>query len=324
MFKLKGKQQEVLNLPYDGHNIVLGVAGSGKSVCATQRAAFLGEINDGEVLLISFNNSLVNYLKDISNGYLRNVSLRTYHSFATEYMRTMGILSNNEILTSDRVKERLIADAIQRVKRRVGNNSTLERVEFIIEEIKWMQRIGALERHIYNDIERIGRGDSRLLRENRDYVFDVYEEYVRLRTGKGCRYDWDDISYYFYLDIEKKNFIGKYKHIIIDEGQDFSPTMIKSIASYVKKSGSILFLGDTAQQIYGSKMSWKKSGLNIRKVYKLDENYRNTIEIEKLANEIRKNIELVEDEIMHNTKNLNNGQLPELIRFEDEKKEVDL
>ena len=29
---LKGKQQEVLNLPYDGHGIVCGVAGSGKAI----------------------------------------------------------------------------------------------------------------------------------------------------------------------------------------------------------------------------------------------------------------------------------------------------
>lgn len=38
MFKLRGKQQEILNLSYSGHNIVLGPAGSGKSVCAVQRA----------------------------------------------------------------------------------------------------------------------------------------------------------------------------------------------------------------------------------------------------------------------------------------------
>ncbi|MBE6069355.1 MAG: DNA helicase [Clostridium lundense] len=318
MLKLRGKQQEVLNLPYDGHNVVLGVAGSGKSVCATQRSAFLSKVTEEKVLLLSFNNSLVNYLDDISKGYLSNVSLRTYHSFATEYMRQNGLLHGNEILTKDWEKESLIKEAIECIKRRIGNNSTLERREFIIEEIKWMQRIGALERTNYENIERLGRGNTRLLKENRKYIFDVYEEYIQLRAKKGYRYDWDDISYYFYMDANERSFTGKYKHIIIDEGQDFSPAMIKSIVAYMKKNGSVLFFGDTAQQIYGNKISWKKSGLNIRKVYNLDENYRNTIEIEYLANEIRNNMALAEEEITNNTNSLSKGEIPSLISFNNE------
>lgn len=73
----------------------------------------------------------------------------------------------------------------------------------------------------------------------------------------------------------------------------FSPMMIQSIVNYIKDEGSVLYLGDRAQQIYGKgKMSWKKLGLKVNKVYTLEENYRNSKEIQDFANEIRKGLEL--------------------------------
>ena len=322
MINLRGKQQEVLNLPYDGHNVVLGVAGSGKSVCAVYRASYLDKVTKEPVLLLSYNNSLVNYLDDVSEGLLNNVNLKTFHKFAIEYLKSFGLLGYNQIVSNDWKKEKLIMDAISSVVSRIGVNSTLDRTEFIIEEIKWMQRIGALQRDEYENIERIGRGDSRLLKENRKYIFDVFEEYMRLRALQGYRYDWDDIAYYFYKDAEDRTFKPQYKHILIDEGQDFSPAMIKSIVNYSQNNGSIIFFGDSAQQIYGNKISWRKSGLQIRKVYNLDENHRNTAQIERLANEIRKSMNLSDEEITLNTKSLSNGELPNLYKFSSQSQEI--
>lgn len=65
MFKLKGKQQEVLYLPQNGHGVICGVAGSGKSVCAVMRAKYIQELTKGRVLLLTYNNSLINYMKYI-------------------------------------------------------------------------------------------------------------------------------------------------------------------------------------------------------------------------------------------------------------------
>lgn len=322
MFKLRGKQQEILNLSYSGHNIVLGPAGSGKSVCAVQRAKYLARVTDESVLLISFNNSLINYLKDIGGNYPYNVTLRTYHSFAIEYMRKNGLLSDDEILGKDSQKDKLIKDSIEIVKRKEGINRTLQRIEFIIEEIKWMQRIGISDKEQYETMERIGRGGSRLLKENRKYIYQVYEEYINMRSGLGYKYDWDDISYYLLKALKLNVISKKYKHIIIDEGQDFSPTMVKSIVEYAKDDGSVLFLGDTAQQIYGNKVSWKKCGLKIRKVYKLDENHRNTKQIEALANAIKNKMSLDNEDLITTINSNIEGNLPEVIKFNDKFDEI--
>lgn len=295
---LRGKQQEVLNLPYDGHGVVCGVAGSGKSYCATERAKFLKDVTNDNVLLLTFNNSLINYMINKSDNLLNGISVTTYHKFLTTCMRENNLLGHNEILSYENEKNKYIRYAIENIINKVGINSTLNRKEFIIEEIDWMQRFGVLDRNRYLTEERVGRKNANIKKENRTYVFDVYDEYINIRNEHGYRYDWSDIAYYF-NEFIKNNKINKirYKHIIIDEAQDFSPMMIQSIVNYIKDDGSILYLGDRAQQIYGKgKMSWKKLGLKVNKVYTLEENHRNSKEIQDFANEIRRKLELeIED-----------------------------
>jgi hypothetical protein len=75
----------------------------------------------------------------------------------------------------------------------------------------------------------------------------------------------------------------RYKHIVIDEGQDFSPEMIRSLAKAIPHDGSLTFFGDMAQQIYGRRMSWKSAGLKVSKVWEFKENYRNTKQVAALG-----------------------------------------
>lgn len=50
----KGKQLEVLDLKPEGHNVVLGTAGSGKTTLAIYRAIYLATLDDKEkVMLVS-------------------------------------------------------------------------------------------------------------------------------------------------------------------------------------------------------------------------------------------------------------------------------
>ena len=73
-----------------------------------------------------------------------------------------------------------------------------------------------------------------------------------------------------------------------------------------KKPGSLTFFVDEAQQIYGPRISWKKAGLNIKKVWRLTENYRNTAEIFNLARTLA---ESYEDEDSSD-KNLSDSSTP--------------
>ena len=84
----KGKQLEVLDLKPEGHNVVLGTAGSGKTTLAIYRAIYLATLDDKEkVMLVTFNTTLVKYLEAIVGSEIpRNIEVRNYHKFARGYL----------------------------------------------------------------------------------------------------------------------------------------------------------------------------------------------------------------------------------------------
>ena len=114
-------------------------------------------------------------------------------------------------------------------------------------------------------------------------MFEILNEYLELRLQSGKRYDWDDIAYHAHQELRQDDGPRRYRHIIIDEGQDFSPEMIRSLVSAIPGNGSLTFFGDVAQQIYGQRMSWRSADLAVPKTWKFKENYRNTKQIARLG-----------------------------------------
>jgi superfamily I DNA/RNA helicase len=186
----------------------------------------------------------------------------------------------NQILT-DRVP--LLKQAIDQVRSGVGDNPVLDRpVTFFADEVQWMAGHGLSQMTDYLGAERLGRGVP-LQPSQRRLVFLVAETYRTLRAAAHRRYDWDDLAAAVHSELQADTDDRRYRHIVIDEGQDFSPEMIRSLVLAADPDGSVTFFGDFAQQIYGQRMSWKSFGLKVRDVFEFKENYRNTLEIAQLA-----------------------------------------
>lgn len=66
----------------DGHRIVYGVAGSGKTVLLIARAKLLAENQSKKILVLCFNRGLADHLKD-AFARAPNVLARTFHSWGT-------------------------------------------------------------------------------------------------------------------------------------------------------------------------------------------------------------------------------------------------
>jgi DNA helicase IV len=99
-----GKQKEVVTLAPEGHVVVLGTAGSGKTTMAIHRAAFVADEradHGGRTLLVTFNRALVTYLEHLFPPELRDVDVRTYHHFARGYLASCGLMSFNAICDND-------------------------------------------------------------------------------------------------------------------------------------------------------------------------------------------------------------------------------
>ena len=75
--------------------------------------------------------------------------------------------------------------------------------------------------------------------------------------------NWDDIAHVVEQILTEDQTIRYYRHVVIDEGQDFTPAMLRSLALAIPSDGSLTFFGDMAQQIYGNRISWRMAGRSI-------------------------------------------------------------
>ncbi len=326
--KPEGLQKEVLALPEKGHYVVLGSAGSGKTTLAILRAVYLSEREcdkDDKVLIVTFNKSLVTYLKHMGLTKLTNIKVENFHKVARGYLNHKGMLKNGEIVPTKEYKSNnkldLIKKAISEIK---GLENGLKRdPEFYCDEIGWIQKMGIESIDEYLNADRVGRKSSRVPRSQRNLIFSLYLKYKEIRERLGFKYDWDDLGYFMYKALNDDKERRMYKHIIIDEGQDFSPVMLRALVKLIPDNGSITFFGDIAQQIYGSRVSWRSAGINVEKVWKFDQNYRNTKEIAELAIAIsnHKYFEADQDLVVPKYPRAS-GPNPALIKFSSTKKEL--
>lgn len=323
--KPRGKQEEVMALPAKGHIVVLGTAGSGKTTIAMLRAHHLANIpNGGKVLLVTFNGALVKYMQGLSDFSSKKLVVENYHKFARGYLNSRGKMPCRNGIADPDKKALYIGQALEYLKIKYPIESTFKRsIEFFVEEITFIERFGFFNFAEYKSAERIGRASANIKRENRKWIFEVYEKYRELREAAGQKYDWDDLALHAFDELQNDDSERRYTHIIVDEGQDFSPMMIKSLVESVADNGSFTFFGDVAQQIYGSRLSWRDSGIDVNKIWRFDINYRNPATITAFAKAItqskywRQDIDMVEA-----SSQIAEGPKPILVEFSHKQHEI--
>lgn len=284
--KPQGRQREVLYLPTEGHFAIAGTAGSGKTTIATLRAAYLADKrldHAGPTLLVTFNRTLAKYLEFIREGGGDQVTIENYHTFARGYLNSRGKMAWN-VICDGNVRTGLIASAVQVVRAADGDRPLLRRsVDLFASEMDWIRQRGIGTLAEYEAVERIGRADARVSRRDRGLVWEVYETYNERRRKAGKMYDWDDLAPMVIDEFALDTSARRYRHIVVDEGQDLGPLAIRSLATAIPSNGSLTIFTDSAQQLYGRRVSWSSAGLKVKQVWKFENNYRNSHEIARLA-----------------------------------------
>lgn len=321
-----GRQREVLYLPEQGCIVVLGTAGSGKTLLAMLRALYLsdaGTDHHGPTLLVTFSRCLVTYMKARLEIGQSPITVETYHRFARGYLNERGEMSEDAICGPDERRD-CVETALNSIRTAGTSKLVHERpVEFFDEEIAWMQRHGIHSLAQYVEKTRVGRAAVRLLRTDRPTVFAVFDRYLAVRRKRGRRYDWNDMASAVLSAFESDTTPRRYRHIIVDEGQDFSPEMLRSLAAAVPSNGSLTFFGDTAQQIYGHRMSWRDAGIEGPKIVRFEENYRNSKPIAALARAVAAMPFLRDDPDFVTPKTpIAEGRVPVLVPFLREEEEM--
>lgn len=317
-----GRQREVLYLPPNGHTVVLGTAGSGKTTLAILRSLHLSDPNTdhgGKTLLVTYNKCLVTYMRHLAGTLRRDISVENYHRFARGYLSHREKLPRNSISSPDD-RTRFIKGALRQARNDGLEGSILERpVKFFDEEFQWIQQQGISKKEDYVAAERVGRTTDRVAREERPLLFKVYKRYLKQREIGGKQYDWSDLASTVLSELRVDKSTRLYRHVVIDEGQDFSPEMLRSLAAAIPSHGSLTFFGDIAQQIYGHRVSWRSAGLRSRQVWRFEENYRNSKQISQLALALANTPHFLDDpDLVEPTAPAADGPKPVLKIFKDE------
>lgn len=193
----KGVQNEVLALDAKGHTVVLGTAGSGKTTMALLRAKKLSNLaGHPEVLVVTFNRALVTYMNGIQSS-ARGITVEHYHLFARGYLNNVEKMgsSGRKVILEEDDKAKIIAEIVEYAKQKYPQESSFARpVQTFIEEIQFLQKFGVDTLEQYETMERVGRADTNIKRENRKWFYKVYIAYKTRREKLGYLYNWDDIA----------------------------------------------------------------------------------------------------------------------------------
>ena len=321
-------QRRIVNRDYSGPARILGGAGTGKTVVAMHRAKRLaGELDQGKkILFTTFTRNLADDIKEnlrkiASVDQMRQIEVVNLDSLVSSFLREQGY--EYKICFGDEL-EKVWEDAIAVA----GGTLDYTKNFYIDEWVKVVQAQEAYSKEKYIKASRMGRG-LRLDRIKRMKVWGVFEEYMRNCDERKLR-DSEYAMYECRIILEKQYTSGRYENIIVDEGQDLSPSayrLIRSLAGELHKN-DIFIVGDAHQRIYRNKAVLSKCGINVRgRARKLRINYRTTEEIRKYAFGLLKGVSFDDlDEAYDdgdNCQSLTHGEVPLIKRFNTPEEELE-
>lgn len=327
-------QLRIVNSRMNGHCLIKGVAGSGKTTVALCKIAkYLRESAKAneKMLVVTYNKTLIQYMKLLSESYGINilssqVEIRTIDSLINRYAKNKNYVKAAQ-------QRQIMALAIQKVQKQYPGCRIIDikNYDFLAEETDWIKSCRCLSRQQYLEIDRtgrfsIGKNKMRLQKQSddRNAIFSLYELYENELEKRGLT-DFKSNAIYVLRQLQSGALSPqKYSYIIVDESQDLTRVQLEIIhALYQEKAeGSILFIADVAQSIYShswlSRQSFKSVGFDMSgKSNILKRNFRTTKQIALAAysllnhdNDLKNNIEFVEPEAIER-----NGMKPKYRSF---------
>lgn len=290
---LHPSQQQLVLGPQPGPALVLGGAGTGKTVVAMHRARHLArDVFPGpgdRVLFTTFTANLAQNLRDLMQGFcgdeMARIDVVHLHAWAQHYARAhgLGLQVADEMQTREAWDEALAAEP---------GPLPWDRAFF---ESEWRHVVLAGEIASlkgYLQARRGGRG-SPLSRDDREAVWRVMERHGERLSARGL-VEWPDLLRAVRRHVEGRQGAPLYRAAVIDESQDFGPDELRLIRALVPPGLDDLFLaGDSHQRIYGRPLVLSRLGIDVRRrIFRLKLNYRTTEQIRHWA------VDLLEGEPM--------------------------
>lgn len=333
--QLNIEQKKIIQSKPNGHILIKGVAGSGKTTVAVHKIPILLQNycfeKDDRILVLTYNKSLVNYVNYIYEKLelekeqeiisllavddKNKLEIKTVDSIIYRYFCDYKKATKQEMRVATYVEaNKILVKAIAELSKQYPDVKILKSQDFSFfrDEIAWIKACNYLELTEYQCVDRLGRmsksspdSPQRLLKnsDNRNAVYEVMLTYnERMKDEKLV--DFQDMAI-IALEYIRKNPKQKYTHILIDESQDLSRVQIEFIKQLynAKSYSSFVFIADVAQSIYSH--AWLVKGRSFASIgfdmtgksYTLSKNYRTTTQIAEAAYSLIENDKnIVEDD----------------------------
>ncbi|WP_327037994.1 UvrD-helicase domain-containing protein [Micromonospora maris] len=286
-------QRKLVERQYKGPARVGGGPGTGKTIVALHRVAYLARQLppgvDKPILLTTFNRNLAADLR-------------------TRLMALGGedLVARVDIVNIDRLASRVVSEARAGGGRRTVSDNEVPQLwaDFLIEtgETGWEAEFLAAEwtqvilgqvlnsRIDYFKARRPNRGRS-LNRMERDQIWRLTERFTTWLEGRGI-WTWRQVAERAArLEMDRAAASStessgslhrpRYRHVVVDEAQDLSAAHWKMLRAMVASGPDDMFLtGDTHQRIYDNHVTLGSLGINIRgRSSRLTLSYRTTRQI---------------------------------------------
>jgi superfamily I DNA/RNA helicase len=269
---IRPDQHDLVFQRWSGPARVSGPAGTGKTVVALHRAAFLAQRADGPVLYTSFvrtlpavAGTLFHQLAPTEVGRVHFVHL---HAWAARLLAERG-----QPIRPDSCDD-CFREAWGRSGRRLATIESRE--HYWREEIDYVIKgRGIASFDEYRTVERHGRRTP-LPEEHRAAVWALYLEYERVRRERG-KHDYADLILAALAELRRQPLARAYGSVIVDEVQDLTLAGVRLLHALVGDAPDGLFLvGDGQQKVYPGGFKLADAGINVRgRSRVLKHNYRN-------------------------------------------------
>lgn len=286
---LHPRQRALVEKRFPGPALVLGGAGTGKTIVALHRTKALvdrmtAEKAEGRILYTFYNTHLDSEIRDklykIGPNIPRNcVDILNIDKLPRRLTEFPGYEQARILYSEDKELGQLWESAIS-----AGAPGDVRSAKFYQEE--WENVVAehcAFTKEEYLGVYRKGR-KTPLTRAQREEVWKVFEAYWELMRERR-QYDVNTAMHLYRLCVAERPDL-QYRHIIVDEAQDISASKLRLLRALAgpEHEDDIFLVGDTRQRIYDRPATLSECGIQVKsRTSLLYMNYRTTYEIQKAA-----------------------------------------
>ena len=282
---LHPEQRQWVEREYSGPARVSGSAGTGKTIVALHRAAFLARTNsDARVLLATFSDTLAHALHTKLRRLIGSEP-RLGERIDVHSLNTLGVRLHKSLIGPAKLASRSdIRDILNSASQSVGGHKFS--LSFLLSE--WEQVVDAWQLaswEAYRDVARLGR-KTRLPEAQRAVLWSIFEQ---CRAGLKKQGLTTQAAVFTNLGSElTKTNNQPFDFAVVDEAQDIGIPQLRFFAALGgNRSNALFFAGDLGQRIFQQPFSWKALGVDIRgRSRTLRVNYRTSHQIRMQADRL--------------------------------------